>query len=134
MLKNNSVYNSMPNNVKLLFKFAYDHNRMEYDFPEDTTIGEMIAFIQKRAYTDFEFFKLDPITYPYIKVVEMGQFKNVNGYDPELAPALQPSDQTLKERYNGKYERIGFYIRYSSKPMAIFESTFPPLEKVEPKA
>ena len=133
-LKNNSVYNSMPNAVKLLFKFAYDHNRMEYDFSEDTTIRDMIAFIQKRVYTDFEFFKLDPIAYPYIKVVEMGQFKNVNGYDPELAPAMQPSDQTLKERYNGKYEQIGFFIRYSSTPMAIFESTFPPLEKVEPKA
>ena len=124
----------MPNAVKLLFKFAYDHNRMEYDFSEDTTIRDMIAFIQKRVYTDFEFFKLDPIAYPYIKVVEMGQFKNVNGYDPELAPAMQPSDQTLKERYNGKYEQIGFFIRYSSTPMAIFESTFPPLEKVEPKA
>ncbi len=118
----------MPNTVKLLFKFAYWHHKMEYDFPEDTTISELIAFIQKRAYTDFEFFKLDPITYPYIKIVEMGQCNNVNGYDQELAPAMQPSDKTIKEVYNGKYEQLGFFIRYSSKPMAIFESTFTPLE------
>ena len=102
------------NNVKVLFKFAYWHHKMEYDFPEDTTIRELIAFMQKRAYTDFEFFKLDPIEYPCITIVEAGQYNNVNGYDPELAPAIQPSGQTIKERYKGKYEQIGFFIRYSS--------------------
>jgi hypothetical protein len=115
----------MPNNnVRFLFRFAYWHHKMEYEFPEDTTINEMIAFIQKRAYTDFEHFKLDPIEYPYIKIVEMGQYNNVNGYDQELAPAMEPSDQTIKERYNGKYDQIGFFIRYSHTPMAVFETTF----------
>ena len=114
-LKSNAIYNGMSNNnVKVLFKFAYWHHKMEYDFPEDTTIRELIAFMQKRAYTDFEFFKLDPIEYPCITIVEAGQYNNVNGYDPELAPAIQPSGQTIKERYKGKYEQIGFFIRYSS--------------------
>ena len=111
-------------NVKIQFKFAYTHHTRDYDFSEDTTIRDLIAFIQKRAYTDFVFFKLDPIEYPCITIVEAGQYNNVNGYDPELAPAIQPSDETLKERYNGKYQRVGFFIRYSNKPMAIFESTF----------
>jgi hypothetical protein len=94
----------------------------------------LIEFMQKRAYTDFEFFKLDPKEYPYIKIVEMGQYNNVNGYDQELAPAMEPSDQTIKERYNGKYQQIGFFIRYSDKPMAVFENPpFPLLEKVEQK-
>ena len=117
------------NNVRFLFRFAYWHHKIEYDFQEDTTISEMIAFIQKRAYTDFEHFKLDPHEYPYIKIVEMGQYNNPNGYDQELAPAMEPSDQTIKERYNGKYDQTGFFIRYSDKPMAVFETTFPPLGK-----
>jgi len=118
----------MPNNkISVLFRFAYWHHKMEYDFPEETTIRELIAFMQKRAYTDFEFFKLDPKEYPYIKIIEMGQYNNVNGYDQELAPAMEPSDETLKQRYNGKYQQIGFFIRYSSP---LLEN--PPLGKVEP--
>ncbi len=112
----------MPNNkINVLFRFAYWHHKMEYDFPEETTIRELIEFMQKRAYTDFEFFKLDPKEYPCITIIEMGQYNNVNGYDQELAPAMEPSDETLKERYKGKYQQIGFFIRYSS----------PLLEKVE---
>ena len=113
----------MPN-VNVLFKFAYWHHKMEYELPDDTTMSELIAFMQKRAYTDFEFFKLDPKEYPYIKIVEMGQYNNVNGYDQELAPAMEPSDETLKQHYNGKYDQIGFFIRYSHTPMAVFETTF----------
>jgi hypothetical protein len=116
-------------NVKILFSIAYTHHRREYEFSEDITIRELIEFIQKRVYTDFEFFPLDPVEYPYIKIVEMGQYNNVNGYDSELAPAMQPSDETLKKRYIRNYENIGFFIRYSSTPLAIFETTFPPLGK-----
>jgi len=102
--------------VKIHFKIAYTHHTRDYEFSEDTTIRELIAFIQKRAYTDFVFFKIDPIEYPCITIVEMGQYNNVNGYDPELAPAIQSSDETLKELYNGNYERNAFYIRYSNYP------------------
>ena len=116
----------MMTNVNVLFKFAYWHHKMEYEFSEETTIRELIEFIQKHAYTDFEFFKLDPIEYPYIEIVEMGQYNNVNGYDSELAPAMQPSDETLKQRYIRNYENIGFFIRYSqSNPL---------LKKVEQKS
>ena len=125
----------MTNIVKIPFKIAYTHHICEYGFPDDTKISDLISFIKKRVYTDFKFFPLDPIEYPYITVIENGQYKNVNGYDPELAPAMQPSEQTLKDRYEGRYEKVGFYIRYSSTPMAIFETPpFPPLGKVEPKA
>lgn len=126
-------------NVRILFRIAYTHHTREYEFSEDTTIRELNEFIQKHVYTDFEFFPLDPNEYPYIKIVEMGQYNNVNGYDSELAPAMQPSDETLKKRYIRNYENIGFFIRYSSSPMAIFENPpYPPLGKVsakqEPKA
>jgi len=114
-LKSNAIYNGMPNNkISVLFRFAYWHHKMEYDFSEETTIRELIEFMQKHAYTDFEFFKLDPKEYPCITIIEMGQYNNVNGYDQELAPAMEPSDETLKERYKGKYQQVGFFIRYSN--------------------
>ena len=90
----------------------------EYEFHVDTTIHELICSMSQRAYTDFG---IDATEYPYIKLVEMGQQNNSNGFDPELAPALVPSNETLRERYSGRYDKTGFYIRYSSTPMAIFE-------------
>ena len=90
----------------------------EYEFHVDTTIHELICSMTKRAYTDFG---IDEVEYPYIKIVEMGQQNNVNGFDPELAPALQPSNETLRELYEGRYNKTSFYIRYSSTPMAVFE-------------
>jgi hypothetical protein len=104
--------------VSFLFKVAYTHYMNEYEFHVDTTIHELICSMTKRAHTDFG---IDEVEYPYIKIVEMGQQNNVNGFDPELAPALQPSNETLRELYEGRYNKTSFYIRYSSTPMAVFE-------------
>ena len=112
----------MPNTIICVFKIAYTHHTREYEFPHNTTIREMIELVVPRVYSDFPHFNLDPIEYPHISIVETGQRDNANGHDPELAPALQPSDQTLKARYEGRHEKVGFYIRYSC----------PPLGKVEP--
>jgi len=35
---------------------------------------------------------------------------NIHG-DAELAPALQPSEETLEEKYGNNYKHIAFYIR-----------------------
>ena len=43
-----------------------------------------------------------------IEVVEAGN--NING-DAELAPALQPSEETLEEKYGNNYKSVAFYIR-----------------------
>ena len=94
---------------KFQFKVAYTPNMREYDFPLDTTIRELINKTMKHAYKDFG---IVSDAYPVIKVVESGQYNNANGYDPELAPALEPSDETLKDRYEGRYDKIGFFIRY----------------------
>ena len=46
-----------------------------------------------------------------IEIVEAGQYDNINGFNPELAPALQPSNVLLCEIYENIYKNITFYIR-----------------------
>lgn len=57
-------------------------------------------------------------TYPYLddlsykEIVEAGQYNNVNGWSPELAPALEPSDDiTLHQKYGVYWKNISFYLR-----------------------
>jgi hypothetical protein len=45
-----------------------------------------------------------------IEIVEAGQFDNVNGRDAEVAPALEHSDTTIREKFNN-YNQTAFYIR-----------------------
>ena len=46
-----------------------------------------------------------------LEIVEAGQFNNQNGRDAELAPALEPSDTTLREKYNNIPYTVAFYVR-----------------------
>ena len=44
-------------------------------------------------------------------IVESGQFDNINGFDPELAPELVDSDMTIREKYLNISGQVAFYIR-----------------------
>jgi hypothetical protein len=46
-----------------------------------------------------------------IEIVEAGQPNNINGRDAELAPALEPSDFTMRQLYQYRYKHTAFYIR-----------------------
>ncbi len=46
---------------------------------------------------------------PYI--VEAGQFYNSNGRDAEFAPALEPSNITVKNYFNKRLTTTSFYVR-----------------------
>lgn len=53
---------------------------------------------------------------PYVQndnlyIIEAGQFNNINGRDPELAPALQPSDILVKDYFNKRLSTTSFYVR-----------------------
>lgn len=88
------------------FKMVYTTQSICYEINLDMSITEFINYVTNKIRTDF-------IVYNnyIIEIVEAGQFDNINGYDAELAPALQPTDLTLLEKYENNYKQISFYIR-----------------------
>ena len=46
-----------------------------------------------------------------IEIVEAGQPNNINGGDAEMAPALEPVNETLREIYGNRHNNVAFYIR-----------------------
>jgi hypothetical protein len=87
-------------------KLAYTENTKTYHVDDTLTIRELLTYIRENVYHDMniEHNRL-------IEIVETGQFDNVNGRDPELAPEFVPSDMTLTEKYGGNNSLISFYIR-----------------------
>jgi hypothetical protein len=53
-----------------------------------------------------------------IEIVKAGNPDNINGHDAELAPALEPSDTSIREKFNN-YEQTAFYIRKINRPLRI---------------
>lgn len=83
------------------FKVVYTSNAKEYSFDPTMTVTEFIADVRAKAIVDFNL--LD------VEIVESGQYDNVNGHSPELAPALQDSDTQIDDLYNP--QTTAFYIR-----------------------
>jgi hypothetical protein len=88
------------------FKMVYSCKNITYDINLDTTIADFINIVKSRIRNDFNI--SDDFD---IQIVEAGQFNNVNGRDPELAPALEISDKTIREKYENVYKQTAFYIR-----------------------
>jgi hypothetical protein len=92
------------NIYKFYFKIPYTELNHRIRFIPELTVTQFIELIDSnfiRVYFD--------IHHDYrVEVVEAGN--NENGND-EMAPALQPSEQTLEEKYGENYNFIAFYIR-----------------------
>jgi hypothetical protein len=93
--------------VKFTFKLAYTEQIKEYSFSKYVTIRNFIESIKNQAYNDFH------INRNYqIELVECGQYNNINGRDPELAPAIIPEfNISLKDKYESINYNMAFYIR-----------------------
>jgi superfamily I DNA and/or RNA helicase len=79
---------------------------MYYDIELNSTIASFILNIKNKVRENFN------IDNNYaIDIVEAGQFNNINGRDAELAPALEPSNLTLLQKYENNYKQTSFYIR-----------------------
>ena len=87
------------------FKRVYTCQTINYDIDLDMSITEFINYIKTKIRVDFD------IDNNYaIEIVEAGQFNNENGRDAELAPALEYSVTTIREKFNN-YKQTAFYIR-----------------------
>lgn len=88
------------------FKVAYTCQTNYYDINLDMSVTEFIEHVTTKARTDFN------INLNYdIEIVEAGQFNNVNGRDAEVAPELENSNMTIREKLGDRYKYTAFYIR-----------------------
>ena len=88
------------------FKLAYTCKTINYEINLDLSITDFINYVKNKIRIDFN---ID--SNKTIEIVEAGQFNNVNGRDAELAPALEISDKTIREKYENVYKQTAFYIR-----------------------
>ena len=94
-------------NIEFTFKLVYTEQIRVYSFNPSITIIEFIESVKNQAYHDFNIYNRDNI-----EIIETGQYYNINGRNPENAPALIPSyNVTLKEKYENINYNVSFYIR-----------------------
>ena len=87
------------------FKTVYTCQTINYDIDLNMSITEFINYVKGKIRVDFD------IDNNYsIEIVEAGQFNNENGRDAELAPALEYSNISIREKFNN-YKQTAFYIR-----------------------
>ena len=106
MSSSNNNNNNNNNNYEFYFKLAYTCQTKYYTVNPNSKISEFINDIKIRAHEDFNINNDEDI-----EIVEAGNFDNINGRDAEMAPALQPSEYTLKDLYEHNYKNTAFYIR-----------------------
>jgi len=87
------------------FKVVYTCQTINYDIDLDMSISEFLNYVKDKIRHD-----LGVDNNYKIEIVEAGQFDNVNGRDAEVAPALEHSDTTIREKFNN-YNQTAFYIR-----------------------
>ena len=95
------------------FKTVYTCQTINYDIDLDMSIANFINYVKDKIRVDFD------IDNNYdIEIVKAGNPDNINGHDAELAPALEPSDTSIRENFNN-YKQIAFYIRKINRPLRI---------------
>ena len=93
---------------RFYFKVPYTETAFWIRFsPEDTIsdlMAEVIDELQERNLFRHE--------NDVFELVEAGQYNNINGRDPELAPFIvHPFSSTLREIYGNKWKQTAFYAR-----------------------
>ena len=95
------------------FKTVYTCQTINYDIDLDMSIANFINYVKDKIRVDFD------IDNNYdIEIVNAGNPDNITGHDAELAPALEPSDTSIRENFNN-YKQIAFYIRKINRPLRI---------------
>jgi len=98
----------MPSQNEMIYQFNFKIPYMEFthhiSFNSSLTITQFIELCDSNFIR--EYFNIHD-NYN-VEIVEAGN--NING-DAELAPALQPSQETLREKYGNNYNYVAFYIR-----------------------
>ena len=83
------------------FKVVYTTISKDYSFDPNMSVTDFCTDVRAKANVDFNL--------PDVEIVECGQYDNVNGRNPELAPAVQNSETRIEQLYNP--QTTAFYIR-----------------------
>ena len=100
---------TVSNQYEFYFKVVYTCETATYIFNPEITISKFIILATRKARADFLFNGNNQNV--EIEIIETGQCDNINGTDAEQAPALEPSDETLEERFGSRHILPSFYIR-----------------------
>lgn len=89
-------------------KIACTDLKFECSFNPDIKIKEFIEILKENIN------RLHPTNNHNMEIVEAGQYNNINGREPELAPKINYNNEcTLKEIYGKNWKNTAFYIRYT---------------------
>ena len=88
------------------FTLIYTSITKKYFICPSWTINKFVDFIKLHAYDDFNISKEFDID-----IIESYSFYNMNARNPQFAPSVQRSTKTVREKYDGKYQSISFYLR-----------------------
>jgi hypothetical protein len=96
---------------RFTFKFAYGTETKNYIVNSNWSMSDFLFQIKSDIYYDY-----DIIQNEYnIEIIEAGQYDNINGRDAELAPKIEPSNQTVFDLYGFRYKYVSFYIKIVPK-------------------
>lgn len=87
------------------FKQTYTNKVKHYRVNTNSTITQFICDIKNKAYEDFDIDTHDTVMH----IVEAGQYNNIHGFAPELAPEIVDSDMTVGAKYT---DGAVFYLRF----------------------
>ena len=92
------------------FKIVYTERTFQFSFHPNVTIQYFTEFLEE------EFSHIEPNK--TIEIVEAGQYHNINGRNPELAPKINYCEtNTLEEVYGNRKNKTAFYIRLIDAPV-----------------
>jgi hypothetical protein len=102
--ENYQTENYQPEMYQFDFKIVYTTFISHLSFDLNLTISQFLNCLNSEYMKEY----LHIHNGYRIEILEIGN--NVNG-DAELAPALQPSEETLREKYGNILRNTSFYIR-----------------------
>jgi hypothetical protein len=88
------------------FKLAYTEQTQNYIISSNISIRNFIETIKNNAKRDFNLRNNEDI-----EIVEAGNPDIINGIDAEMAPALGPTNATVKQIFGNRHNNTSFYIR-----------------------
>ena len=87
------------------FKIVYTERTFYWNFSPDMKINDFINQVTNNMR------EIEPDC--NIEIVKAGQYNNINGPDPEMAPKINYyHEYTLNDLYGHKWRNTSFYIRF----------------------
>lgn len=88
------------------FKLVYTNQIQNYIINSSISVSDFIEIVRLNARRDFNLNNNEDIV-----IVEAGNPDLLNGVDAEMAPALGPSEASVKQIFGSRYKNTSFYVR-----------------------